>query len=207
MPTYLCHGFRWHRQNIRVFVGKYDLQEASPEWIIAPASTSAIVHQIYELFDFVPELDSSEAHGAAAAEGSSKGKTFSAVELFEEHDPLETVEATTPYAYVADYAVRVDLSASLTEEMARYEETVAKVKAPGGTQSGDGRPWFERLRDEMETNEKIQWYVVVCGDEERAVTDEHEESDSVRGKTHFRSLLSNFKSNITAKKSPNVKHS
>lgn len=184
MPTYLCHGFRWHRQSIRIFVGMHDLLDASPDWIVGPACSNAIIHQMYELFDFVPTLDS-ETQGAGEekekvqgptsnpeAEEPSKGKQWSAVELFEEYDPHEAVEATRPYAYVADYAVRVDLSASLTEEMARYKDTVAGLKPPAA--ETEGPSWFERLRDKLQTDEEIQWYVVVCGDEERGVPDTNE---------------------------------
>lgn len=55
MPTYLCHGFRWHRPSIRVFVVVQNIDEAAPEWIIAPDSSNAILRSFYSLFDFLPD--------------------------------------------------------------------------------------------------------------------------------------------------------
>ncbi|KAI1134427.1 hypothetical protein F5Y05DRAFT_236078 [Hypoxylon sp. FL0543] len=54
MPTYLCHGFRWHRRSIRYFVVIQDIEEAASEWIVARQSPIALLDQFYELFDFLP---------------------------------------------------------------------------------------------------------------------------------------------------------
>jgi hypothetical protein len=54
MPTYLCHGFRWQRQSVRVFVVVQDLEDASPEWIIPAKSSRSILESFYNLFDFLP---------------------------------------------------------------------------------------------------------------------------------------------------------
>ncbi|KAI0165608.1 hypothetical protein GGR57DRAFT_497080 [Xylariaceae sp. FL1272] len=57
MPTYLCHGFRWHRQSVRYFIVKNDIEDGATEWIVAPNSQSALIEQFYELYDFLPPLD------------------------------------------------------------------------------------------------------------------------------------------------------
>ncbi|KAH9908645.1 hypothetical protein F4778DRAFT_355991 [Xylariomycetidae sp. FL2044] len=54
MPTYLCHGFRWHRKSIRYFVVIQNIDDAAPEWIVAPGSALGLLEQFYELFDFLP---------------------------------------------------------------------------------------------------------------------------------------------------------
>ncbi|KAI0387956.1 hypothetical protein F5Y04DRAFT_15188 [Hypomontagnella monticulosa] len=54
MPTYLCHGFRWHRRSIRYFVVIQNVDDAAPEWIVARHSSVALLDQFYELFDFLP---------------------------------------------------------------------------------------------------------------------------------------------------------
>lgn len=54
MPTYLCHGFRWHRPSIRYFVVIQNVDDAAPEWIVARQSPIALLDQFYELFDFLP---------------------------------------------------------------------------------------------------------------------------------------------------------
>lgn len=57
MPTYLCHGFRWHRDAIRFFVIVQDVEDAAPGWVVAPRSSDALLTQFYELFDFLPYRD------------------------------------------------------------------------------------------------------------------------------------------------------
>jgi len=54
MPTYLLHGFRWHRANIRIHVIVNDLEDAAPEWIVAPATSVTLLNSFYTLFDFLP---------------------------------------------------------------------------------------------------------------------------------------------------------
>lgn len=171
MPTYLIHGFRWHRHSIRIFVGLYDLMDAAPDWILAPATSSAILEHMRELYPFIPEsdLESETLSGADDTRRSVVKSQPSPVKLLEEYDPEEKELAMRPYAYVADYVVRVDLGVSVSEEMARYEEE--RRKAAEEEKEGEA-PWFERLSEGMQTMQKqepIQWHVVVCGDEERHV--------------------------------------
>lgn len=176
MPTYLCHGFRWHRKSIRIFIVIHDIDDGAPEWIIAPASSRAILKTFHRAFDFVPsrEPGSRPASGdpssskpatgdAGAGEGEEAGgededgEGEAAVSLLEEYDPSDLETVSRPYAYVADYAVKVDASASLSAEMAKYDERVRDA-------CGE---WFPKLRDQLQGSEEIGWYVVVCGDEER----------------------------------------
>ncbi|KAI1265711.1 hypothetical protein F5Y18DRAFT_44470 [Xylariaceae sp. FL1019] len=58
MPTYLCHGFRWHRQSVRYFIVKNDIEDGATEWIVAPNSQAAIIEHFHELYDFLPPFDS-----------------------------------------------------------------------------------------------------------------------------------------------------
>lgn len=274
MPAYLCHGFRWQRRSVRVFVIVQNLDDASPEWIIPARSSQCILESFYNLFDFLPycvppprsgsgygsssrvtlrtggsAADSDDdnshasrggngtrsrsrsganasqksrsqsrtrsrqqsnppqpsaapppplnAHGLPAGEDELKAQDWSVVKLLEEYDPMRLDEVSRPYAYVADYAVRIDLSASVFDEIARYEERVRADRdppitgpcdegAPGSQQSkkkggkkaqqggGSGTGWFERLRDQLQRGEEIRWYVVVNGDEVRDWPDEPE---------------------------------
>jgi hypothetical protein len=237
MPTYLCHGFRWHRRSIRVYVVVQNIDEAAPEWIIAPESSLSILESFYSLFDFLPEAspqsatrredsDSDDRHKKKESSSSrkrSKSKSggapppsefamppptvppeeddvlqnaWSSVKLLEEYDPTNLGEVSRPYAYVADYVVRVDLSSSVTEEITRYEEKMARESADeramsGGVSdeygkaahkkkdgSGKKAGWFEKLRDQLQRGEDIRWYVVVCGDEEREAPEEIERHTS-----------------------------
>lgn len=183
MPTYLCHGFRWHRRDIRIFVIVNNLDDATPDWLVGRASSALILGQFAKAFGFLPRPVPAPQPAAAPAEGSEAAAAlhrdddfspppprvpacddsvlaneWSPVKLLEEYDLEETASAARPYAYVADYAVRVDLGASVADEMARYE-AMAKQHEGG---------WFEKLRDQLQPAAAIQWYVVVCADEERA---------------------------------------
>lgn len=94
---------------------------------------------------------------------------FSPVKLLEEYDPEETSISARPFAYVADHVIRIDLSANVLDEIAKYEALV-KERDEGN--------WFERLRDELQEGSPIEWYVVVNGDEERGwPQDDEEESE------------------------------
>lgn len=223
MPTYLCHGFRWNRASIRVFIIVQNIDEGAPEWIIAPESSVAILDTFYNLFDFLPEprdepADHDDPKKRKKAKAQSKKTTsvvppsltdytmpeptvppeeddvlqnsWSAVKLLEEYDPTDLREVSRPYAYVADHVVRVDLSVSVTEEIVKYEERMAKesfdyrpmsektsdeygkTAHKKGSGSGKKAGWFEKLRDQLQKGEDIRWYVVSCGDEEREVPDE-----------------------------------
>ncbi|KAL5601157.1 hypothetical protein BROUX41_005962 [Berkeleyomyces rouxiae] len=70
MPTYLCHGFRWYRNNVRVFAQFQDIEDAAPDWIIREGSSHAMLYTLYELFEFLPFAeDLVPAESAAAAVG------------------------------------------------------------------------------------------------------------------------------------------
>lgn len=91
------------------------------------------------------------------------------ISLLEEYDPDDLGIICAPHAYVADYVVRVGLSVDVPGEMASYEK-----RAGGGGEDGEGegKGWFERVRDELQAGEAIGWYVVVCGDEVRETVDD-----------------------------------
>ncbi|PBP15290.1 hypothetical protein BUE80_DR013976, partial [Diplocarpon rosae] len=54
MPTFLIHGFRWNRVHIRVHIILHDLEDAAPDWILAPATSVTLLNSFYTLFDFLP---------------------------------------------------------------------------------------------------------------------------------------------------------
>ncbi|TGJ81171.1 hypothetical protein E0Z10_g7597 [Xylaria hypoxylon] len=54
MPTYLCHGFRWHRKSVRYYVVKHDIEDAATEWIVSPGSEAAIIDYFYSMYNFLP---------------------------------------------------------------------------------------------------------------------------------------------------------
>jgi hypothetical protein len=193
MPTYLCHGFRWQRPSIRVYVIVQDLEDASPEWIVAPKGSQSILESFYERFSFLPRCSPEKSryslhaqgegeagNGSLASEDSFSAQSWSAIKLLEEYDPRDLGTVSRPYAYVADYAVRVDLSCSVVDEIARYEQQQLQSPHPpvsisskkDSSSSAGQSGWFQQLRDQLEGGEEIRWYVVVNGDEVRDWADE-----------------------------------
>lgn len=196
MPTYLCHGFRWYRRSIRIFVILNDLDDVAPDWIAGRTSAALILSQFAESFDFVPRLENEDGtitrvdsdmatptqesrphfydddlsmptSRVPASEDSVLMHEWSPVKLLEEYDMNETEHAARQYAYVADHVVRVDLGADIAAEMAKYETT----------HKGKQLSWFEKLRAQIQAEEQSRWYVVVCDDGEREAPEEEEEED------------------------------
>ncbi len=244
MPTYLCHGFRWHRDAIRFFIIVQDIDDAAPDWVLAPGSSDALLAQFYELFDFLPyrgrrqresgddpvpegssdvgdcqgkqaEPDAADRthieglpfrHGGSSSRQAKTGRRdesstalatlessdlppdveelppskWSAVQLLEEFNPADLSVVSGQWAYITDHAVRIDTSAPVIEEMLRYNslEESREYKAmngpgdetgqwPNTTAEAEQTGWLEKLRDKLQADEPIRWYVVVCGDEDR----------------------------------------
>ncbi|KAJ4161414.1 hypothetical protein NW765_006272 [Fusarium oxysporum] len=203
MPTYLCHGFRWHRRDIRIFVILNDLEDAAPNWVLAPASSYCILDQLHAKYDFLPELSppTTPTQKRISAKNANIKKQFdhvdddhalptsrvsdaedavlmhswSPVKLLEEFDVDEMVTACRPYAYVADYVVRVDLSVDVAGQMAKYYDKMA---------GEDG--WIMKLRNELQKGEPVRWYVVVCGDDVREVPGKSDEEEKEVGYEQIR---------------------
>ncbi|TDZ51857.1 hypothetical protein CTRI78_v007298 [Colletotrichum trifolii] len=182
MPTYLCHGFRWDRRSIRVFVVVQNIDDAAPEWIIAPNSSPAILESFYSLFDFLPEPPPEDTDAQREKKKRNKSKppkdgllrneydvppstvppeeddvlqnTWSAVKLLEEYDPTDLTYVSRPYAYVADHVVRIDLSNSITEEIMRYDERLSDTKAMASAPSDD----FAKTKKGSTSGKKAGWF-------------------------------------------------
>ncbi|SPQ23657.1 f138cfa4-e802-4545-9b16-abb950240c4b [Thermothielavioides terrestris] len=251
MPTYLCHGFRWQRRSIRVYVILQDLDDASPEWIIPAKSARCILQSFYDVFEFLPycspkrgryapardvdggddthralgyadsaprdrsrsrgrgrgrsqsqstaqsrslsrakqqqpppSLPASDDASSVVSEDDFSAQAWSAIKLLEEYDPRDLTAVSRPYAYVADYAVRIDLSCSIVDEIARYEQQQLQsarpaISIPSRNVPAEQPGWFEELRDQLQRGEEIRWYVVVNGDEVRDWSHEPPDSESV----------------------------
>ncbi|KID80752.1 uncharacterized protein G6M90_00g006170 [Metarhizium brunneum] len=196
MPTYLCHGFRWYRRSIRIFIILNDLEDCTPDWIIGRDTAAFILSQFAESFDFVPRLENEDGtvtrpesnettptrekrpqsydddldmpvSKVSAAEDTVLVHEWSPVKLLEEYHVEEAEHASRPYAYVADHVVRVDLGVDIVAEMARYEKTVKQTQSQ----------WFEQLRAQVQAEEQSRWYVVVCDDTDREAPENYDDGD------------------------------
>ena len=83
---------------------------------------------------------------------------WSVVKLLEQFDINEQIHPYQEYAYVGDYIVEVILGVSVSEESEKYQEWIKSVRE---------RAWIDKLKDKLQPEASIGWYVVVCGDEDR----------------------------------------
>ena len=137
MPVYLLHGFRWPRPLIRIHIILQNLDDAAAEWLIAPATTRALLLNFKQLYpDVMASLPS--------------------LRFYEQYDPHDISDSgkSQPYAYVADIAEEIKLGAE-----------VDAIRGRGV--SNEQWAGLMELRDKLAPDEKVSWYVVVCGDEER----------------------------------------
>ncbi|KAK5013649.1 hypothetical protein LTR60_000911 [Cryomyces antarcticus] len=137
MPVYLLHGFRWPRPLIRIHIILQNLDDAAAEWLLAPPTTNALLANFRHLY---PQLF----------------PALSSLRFVEQYDPLDLSPASTsqPYAYVADMVEEVKLGVDVDEVRGR------------GVGNEQWSAMME-LRDKLAPGEKVAWFVVVCGDEER----------------------------------------
>lgn len=137
MPVYLLHGFRWPRPLIRIHIILQNLDDAAAEWLVARGTTTALLHNLNEIF---PDLM----------------QHLPELRFIEQYDPLDTSPgaASQPYAYVADKVHEIRLGVDVEE-----------VRGQGVNNDQWGS--MLELRDRLAPEEKVGWYVVVCGDEER----------------------------------------
>ncbi|KAI3317411.1 hypothetical protein HD806DRAFT_368847 [Xylariaceae sp. AK1471] len=66
MPTYLCHGFRWHRKSVRYYIAKHDIEDGATEWIVAPRSETALIDHFYSSYEFLPPTNPSPSRKASS---------------------------------------------------------------------------------------------------------------------------------------------
>ena len=138
MPVFLVHGFRWPRIKIRHQVILQNIDDASPEYIMSPASSTAIITQLQTQF---PTIMAALPH----------------LRFIEQYDPADTSFSaqSQPYAYVTDKVAEHELSITI-------EDTMAQGLPPASWEA------MAELRDNIAPGANIGWFVVYNGDPERA---------------------------------------
>lgn len=138
MPVYLLHGFRWPRPAIRIHIILQNLDDAAAEWISSPLTSSTLLTSFRTLH---PTIMAHLPH-------------LQFIEQYDPHD--ESPRATSqPYAFVADRVEECGLSRDVGEVMGRGV-------------GAEGWAALVELRDQLAKGEKVGWWVVYCGDEERS---------------------------------------
>lgn len=137
MPVYLLHGFRWPRPLIRIHIILQNLDDAAAEWLVAPGTTLALLKNFHELY-------------------AESMEYLDQLRFVEQYDPNDTSPGagSQPYAYVADVCEEIKLGIDVDDVRGK------------GVKNDQWAAMME-LRDKLAPEEKVAWYVVVCGDEER----------------------------------------
>jgi hypothetical protein len=137
MPVYFIHGFRWPRALIRIHIILHNLEDSAAEWLVAPGTTREMLDNFNQLY---PESMEHLKH----------------LRFVEQYDPNDTTagSGSQPYAYVADVVEEVKLGVDVDE-----------IRGKGVP--NDQWASIMELRDQLAPEEKVAWYIVVCGDEER----------------------------------------
>jgi hypothetical protein len=90
MPTWIVHGFRWPRAQIRIHVILQNLDDAAPEWLMAPATTACMMANFKQQWpDEMSKLP--------------------ALRFIEQYDPDDLTVKDQPYAYVCDQVHEIKL--------------------------------------------------------------------------------------------------
>src|SRR5205814_178198 len=148
MPTYLVHGFRWQRQSIRIHIILYDLEDAAPDWIVSPATTTTILNSFYTLYDFLPP---SRKSSAASSNGNTWSEPEPVIKLIEQFDETDEKTTSQPYAYVADQIIKIPLSVDVMEAIKTAENTECQEPVSEKKQG-----WFVKLRDQLQKEAEIR---------------------------------------------------
>ncbi|KAK4165977.1 hypothetical protein QBC43DRAFT_314648 [Cladorrhinum sp. PSN259] len=152
MPTYLAHGFRWHRQSIIIHSIVHDLDDCSPDWIASPNSSACLLGSFSKLYN----LNTAQ------------------LKLLEEYDTANLTTSSAAHAYVADHVVRVDLSCDVGDEIKKYDGKDGVLeKLRDEIEKGEDVKWYvivcgDEERDWPGKNEE---------DEEEEEKDEEEEEE------------------------------
>jgi hypothetical protein len=96
MPTWIVHGFRWPRAQIRIHVILQNLDDAAPEWLMAPATTACLTKNFHDQW---PE----------------QMAQLPDLRFIEQYDPEDLTVKDQPYAYVCDIVREVKLGVDVEE--------------------------------------------------------------------------------------------
>lgn len=153
MPTWLVHGFRWPRNQIRIHVVLQNLDDAAPEWIMAPATVACLKENFEQQW---PE----------------QMKGLPNLQFIEQYDPEDITIKDQPYAYVCDQVHEVKLGVDVDElrgggvgedqwaAIAELRDKLAAGQKLGWfvVVNGDVERWAPPLSDEDEDTETETQY-------------------------------------------------
>ncbi|KZM26166.1 hypothetical protein ST47_g2713 [Ascochyta rabiei] len=96
MPTWLVHGFRWPRAQVRIHTILQNLDDVAPEWVMAPATQACLTDNFKQQWpDIMARLPT--------------------LRFIEQYDPDDLTVKDQPYAYVCDQVHDIKLGIDVDE--------------------------------------------------------------------------------------------
>ncbi|KAF1916301.1 hypothetical protein BDU57DRAFT_474511 [Ampelomyces quisqualis] len=96
MPTWIVHGFRWPRAQIRIHIILQNLDDAAPEWLMAPATVACLMENFKQQWP-------------------DEMKQLPGLRFIEQYDPEDLTVKDQPYAYVCDQVHEIKLGVDFHE--------------------------------------------------------------------------------------------
>ncbi|KAJ8118847.1 hypothetical protein OPT61_g245 [Boeremia exigua] len=157
MPTWLVHGFRWPRAQVRIHTILQNLDDVAPEWVMAPA-TQACLHQNFQ--DQWPEIIA----------------RLPDLRFIEQYDPEDLTVKDQPYAYVCDLVHEIKLGIDIDESRGDgvpddQSKAIAELRDKVTPDAKLG--WFVVVNGDVE-----RWAPPLEDDDELADEEEGEEEKS-----------------------------
>ncbi|KAF3010747.1 hypothetical protein E8E13_007169 [Curvularia kusanoi] len=134
MPTWLVHGFRWPRAQVRIHTILQNLDDVAPEWVMAPATQACLHNNFKEQW---PEL-------VARLPG---------LRFIEQYDPDDFTVKDQPYAYICDQVHDIKLGIDIEEVRERgvAEEQLAAISELRDKVTPDAKlGWFVVVNGDVE---------------------------------------------------------
>jgi hypothetical protein len=150
MPTWIVHGFRWPRTQIRIHIILQNLDDAAPEWLMAPATAACLTESFKQQW---PE----------------QMKQLPGLRFIEQYDPDDLTVKDQPYAYVCDQVTEVKLGADVDELRGggvKEDQWAAIAELRDKVAPGEKLGWFIVVNGDVE-----RWAPPVDDDDEDTETE------------------------------------
>lgn len=150
MPTWIVHGFRWPRAAIRIHIILQNLDDAAPEWLMAPATTACMIGNFKKQWP----------------EEMAKLPGF---RLIEQYDPDDLTTKDQPYAYVCDQVHEIRLGIDFDELRGGgigEEQWAAIAELRDKVAPGEKLGWFVVVNGDVE-----RWAPGIEGNDEDTETE------------------------------------
>lgn len=134
MPTWIVHGFRWPRAQIRIHIILQNLDDAAPEWLMAPATVACMRENFKQQW---PE----------------QMKALPGLRFIEQYDPEDLTVKDQPYAYVCDQVHEIKTGVDVDELRGHgvaEDQWAAIAELRDKVAAGEKLGWFVVVNGDVE---------------------------------------------------------